>query len=271
MSRIRLDVLLTERGLAESREKAQALIMAGRVAVAGAPGLKPGQRVPADAPVEVRATDPYVSRGGHKLAFALDQFTVAVDGLVIVDVGASTGGFTDVLLQRGAWRVYAVDVGRGQLHSRLTADPRVVSLERTNARYLETLPEQPDFATFDVSFISLRLVIPPVYRLLKPGSSMIALVKPQFEAGREQVERGGVVRSPTVHRQVLYDFGDWLAGVPLALGGLVPSPLRGPAGNVEFLALLRPPRAGAQSPTEELIEGAMRRLDKSEGRGGDVE
>ena len=271
MSRIRLDVLLTERGLAESREKAQALIMAGRVVVAGAPGLKPGQRVAPDVRIELRAVEPYVSRGGHKLAYALDQFGLSIDGLVVVDVGASTGGFTDVLLQRGARRVFAVDVGRGQLHNRLAADPRVVALERTNARYLESLPEQPDLATFDVSFISLRLVIPPVYRLLKPGSSMIALVKPQFEAGRGQVERGGVVRSPTVHRRVLLDFTAWLSSVPLSLGGLVPSPLRGPAGNVEFLALLRPPTAREQAPAEMLIEEAMKRLDETQARGPDVE
>jgi 23S rRNA (cytidine1920-2'-O)/16S rRNA (cytidine1409-2'-O)-methyltransferase len=240
LPRVRLDLLLTERGLAESRQKAQALILAGRVLVDGQPGLKAGQQVAAEATLALKAVEPYVSRGGHKLAYALDRFGIAVDGLVVVDVGASTGGFTDVLLQRGARRVYAVDVGRGQLHARLLADPRVVVLDRTNARYLQALPERPDLATFDLSFISLRLVVPAVHRLLAPGSSMIALVKPQFEAGRSEVGRGGVVRSPAVHRAVLVGLSAWLATESLEIRGLLPSPIRGPAGNVEFLALLVP-------------------------------
>jgi 23S rRNA (cytidine1920-2'-O)/16S rRNA (cytidine1409-2'-O)-methyltransferase len=238
MARVRLDVLLTERSLAQSRQKAQALIMAGAVTVDGAPAHKAGQLVPSDARVHVRRREPYASRGGYKLAHALDRFGLSVAGLVVVDVGASTGGFTDVLLQRGARRVYAVDVGRGQLHQRLRADPRVVVLERTNARYLQTLPERPEFATIDVSFISLRLIAPPVRRLLVPGSSMIVLVKPQFEAGRGQVGRGGIVRSPEVHRSVLVDFAAWIAEEGIGLRGLTPSPIRGTEGNVEFLAWL---------------------------------
>src|SRR5919197_2153252 len=181
MGRARLDVLLAERGLAESREKAQALILAGQVTVDGTLAQKPGQLVPAQADVAVREAEPYVGRGGYKLAHALDRFGLDVEGLVVVDVGASTGGFTDVLLQRGARRVFAVDVGRAQLHWRLRADPRVVVLDRTNARYLEALPEQPELGTIDVSFISVRLILPALRRVLAPGSTIIVLVKPQFE------------------------------------------------------------------------------------------
>lgn len=240
MARVRLDVLLAERGLAESREKAQALIMAGAVAVDGVVAAKAGQTISPDANLTVRPADPYVSRGGYKLARALDWFGLSVDGLAVVDVGASTGGFTDVLLQRGARRVYAVDVGRGQLHQRLRSDPRVVALDRTNARYLESLPEVAAFATVDVSFISLKLVVPPIHRLLAPGSSMIVLVKPQFEAGRAEVGRGGVVRSAAVHRRVLEGVATWLPAHGLGLWDVVASPIRGPAGNAEFLAWLRP-------------------------------
>jgi 23S rRNA (cytidine1920-2'-O)/16S rRNA (cytidine1409-2'-O)-methyltransferase len=240
MARVRLDQLLTERGLAESRVSAQALIMAGQVTVAGSPAAKPGQLVPADAVLSVREPPRFASRGGFKLEHALDRFGVAVEGLVVVDVGASTGGFTDVLLQRGARRVYAVDVGHGQLHWRLREDARVVVMERTNARYLETLPERPQLATVDVSFISLRLILPPVNRVLAPGSTMIVLVKPQFEAGRDDVGRGGVVRSEVVHRRVLQDLAAWVPAHGLAVQDVVASPIRGPAGNAEFLALISP-------------------------------
>lgn len=257
MPRVRLDNLLAERGLAESREKARALILAGAVVVDGAAAEKAGQLVSTDSAIAVREAEPYVSRGGYKLAHALDRFALAVGGLIAVDIGASTGGFTDVLLQRGARRVYAVDVGRGQLHWRLRSDPRVVLLDRTNARYLQELPEQPEFATIDVSFISLRLVVPPVHRLLAAGSSMIVLVKPQFEAGRPEVGRGGVVRSSAVHRRVLESLAEWLLEQELGLGGLTASPIRGPAGNVEFLAWLRPASAALPPLDENLIEQAL--------------
>jgi 23S rRNA (cytidine1920-2'-O)/16S rRNA (cytidine1409-2'-O)-methyltransferase len=240
MRRVRLDQLMAERGLVGSREKARALILAGAVMVGGAVALKAGQLVDRDAAIAIREAEPYVSRGGRKLAHALDRFGLFVEGLIVADIGASTGGFTDVLLQRGARRVYAVDVGRGQLHWRLRSDPRVVVMERMNARYLRSLPEKLELAAIDVSFISLRLVVPPVNRLLAEGSSMIVLVKPQFEAGRAEVGHGGVVRSSAVHRRVLDDFAAWLPEQGLGLGGLTPSPIRGPAGNVEFLAWLRP-------------------------------
>jgi 23S rRNA (cytidine1920-2'-O)/16S rRNA (cytidine1409-2'-O)-methyltransferase len=261
LPRVRLDLLLTEQGLAESRQKAQALILAGQVLVDGSPGLKPGQQVAADARLTLKAVEPYVSRGGYKLAAALDRFGIDVGGLVVLDGGASTGGFTDVLLQRGASRVYAVDVGRGQLHARLRADPRVAVLDRTNLRYLEALPERPDLAVLDLSFISLRLVVPAVRRLLAPGSSMIALVKPQFEAGRSEVGRGGVVRSPAVHRKVLGGLSAWLAAESLEIRALVPSPIRGPAGNVEFLALIAP-LGSPPGPVEQLIDEALQQVER---------
>lgn len=256
---------MAQRGLAESREKAQALIMAGLVTVGGQPAHKAGQLVAPEAEVAVREVELYVSRGGYKLAHALDRFGISVQGLVAVDVGASTGGFTDVLLQRGARRVYAVDVGRGQLHARLRADPRVVVLDRTNARYLEALPEQPEVGTVDVSFISARLVLPALRRVLAPGSTIIVLVKPQFEAGRREVGRGGVVRSPAVHRRVLEELAAWFAEHGFGLRGLVTSPIRGPAGNVEFLAWLMPESAAATTG-DGLIEQALIEAPAAGGR-----
>ncbi len=234
----RLDLLVVERGLAESREQARALILAGAVRVDSRPVDKPGQTFPTSVTISVERRLPFVSRAGLKLAHALRAFGVDVTGLVAVDVGASTGGFTDCLLQAGARKVYAVDVGYGQLDWRLRQDPRVVVMERTNIRYLEKLPERPDIATVDVSFISLRLVLPAVVRILKPGGRIIALIKPQFEAGRQQVGKGGVVRDPAVHRQVLESLAAWLREQGLALQGLAASPIKGPAGNVEFLALI---------------------------------
>jgi len=230
----RLDVLLVERGLAESREKAQRLIRAGKVLVNQRVVDKPGAKMPVDAALEVKEPLPYVSRGGLKLEAALDAFKIDVSGKVAADVGASTGGFTDCLLQRGARRVYAIDVGYGQLAWKLRHDPRVVVMERTNIRYLESLPEPVDIATIDVSFISLRLVVPSVLRLLKPRADIVALIKPQFEAGREQVGKGGVVRDPAVHREVLLGLLGFAAQKGLSTRGLIPSPLLGPAGNVEF-------------------------------------
>ena len=238
MAKRRLDTLLVERGLVESRERAQSLILAGKVKVDGQVAHKAGKKVPADAEIALEEALPYVSRGGLKLVEALNRFQLDVCGLICADVGASTGGFTDCLLQRGAAKVYAIDVGYGQLAWELRQDPRVVILERTNIRYLESLPEPIDLATIDVSFISLELVLPPVLNFLKPEGQIVALVKPQFEAGREQVGKGGVVKDPEVHRQVLHRVARVAQDLGLRIFGLIPSPLKGPAGNVEFFMYL---------------------------------
>jgi 23S rRNA (cytidine1920-2'-O)/16S rRNA (cytidine1409-2'-O)-methyltransferase len=225
----RLDVLLVERGLAESRTQAQALVMAGRV-----PGYdKAGQQVDEGVQLELRAPPRFVSRGGEKLDHALDVFGVDVAGRRALDVGASTGGFTDVLLQRGAAQVIALDVGRAQLHERLREDPRVTVIEGTNARYLTELPFPPEVVTCDVSFISLRWVLPPVLRLAEPGWEAVVLVKPQFEAGRSEV-KGGVVRSPEVHRDVLRRVAEEALGWEAETVGAADSGLPGPKGNREF-------------------------------------
>ena len=236
----RLDVLLVERGLAPSRAKAQSLIMAGQVYVANQKRTKAGEQVDVDAQIEVRGGLPYVGRGGLKLAHALDTFHVEVRDRVVLDVGASTGGFTDVLLQRGARRVYAIDVGYGQLDYALRVDPRVVVLDRTNIRQLEALPEGAlaDCGVVDVSFISLRLVLPAMQRLMQPQAFVIALVKPQFEAGPRDVGKGGIVRDPQVHRRVLGDVLSFAASIGFTPRGLTRSPITGAAGNIEFLALL---------------------------------
>jgi 23S rRNA (cytidine1920-2'-O)/16S rRNA (cytidine1409-2'-O)-methyltransferase len=231
----RLDVLLVERGLAESRTQAQALVLAGRVEGYD----KPGTQVEETADLAVRAPPPYVSRGGHKLAHALDALGVDPAGRDCLDVGASTGGFTDVLLQRGAARVAAVDVGYGQLHERLRGDLRVAVLERTNVRHLEQLPFEPDLIVCDVSFISVRLALPPALALAHPGWEALVLVKPQFEAGRAEVGKGGVVRDEGVRRRVVREIAD----AALAWGGqtaaAVDSGLPGPKGNREvFLHLV---------------------------------
>jgi 23S rRNA (cytidine1920-2'-O)/16S rRNA (cytidine1409-2'-O)-methyltransferase len=249
----RLDVLLVERGLVESRERAQQLIRAGQVLVEEWVVDKPGTRVSPEAAIRLRATLPYASRGGLKLEAALAGFGIEVVGKVALDVGASTGGFTDCLLQHGAARVYAVDVGYGQLAWKLRRDPRVVVLERTNIRYLEGLPEPVDLATVDVSFISLELVLPVVIKLLKPRRVIVALIKPQFEAGREQVGKGGVVRDPAVHRAVLRKILGWARDHGLAVRGLMRSPLLGPAGNVEFFAHLSLDPEAASIEIEEAI------------------
>lgn len=240
----RIDKLLVERGLVETRAKARALIMAGEVLVNGHRVDKAGALVGLDEPVELVAPPPYVSRGGYKLAGALDDFGIAVAGRVCADVGACTGGFTDVLLQRGAARVYAIDVGHGQLDWKLRQDERVAVMERTNARYIEALPEPIALTVIDVSFISLRLILPAVSKWLLPAGDVVALVKPQFEAGPEQVGKGGVVRDSAVHRQVLEDLADWTAANGWSVAGLTRSALPGTDGNVEFLIWLRP-RFGA--------------------------
>jgi 23S rRNA (cytidine1920-2'-O)/16S rRNA (cytidine1409-2'-O)-methyltransferase len=237
--KIRLDHLLVQRGLADSGSQAQALILAGQVFVNGQPAPKPGSRVLTDVQVTVHRRLPYVSRGGLKLAAALDAFGVSVRGAICADVGASTGGFTDCLLQYGAARVYAIDVGYGQLAWNLRQDERVVVMERTNARYLESLPEPVGILTLDVSFISLKLLFPSVVGWLAPDADVIPLVKPQFEAERGQVGKKGVVRDPAVHGQVLERVAGYAEAHGLGTRGLIRSPLTGPAGNVEFLMHLR--------------------------------
>ncbi len=240
----RLDKLLVARGLAESREKAQALILAGEVYVEGQRVDKAGTKVPQEARIEVRREVlPYVSRGGLKLEHALKAFGLKVEGLVCADLGASTGGFTDCLLKHGAQKVYAVDVGRGQLHFRLREDPRVVVMEGINARYLkaEDLPEPVDLITIDVSFISLTKILPAAVKLLKPGGLIVTLIKPQFEVGRGRVGKGGVVRDPALHQEVIAKIKDFAQELGLEVLGLTESPLLGPAGNKEFLILLRRP------------------------------
>lgn len=238
MRKTRLDTLLVERDLVESRHKAQSLIMAGQVVVDGLVVDKPGRQIDADAQVVIHEGLPYVSRGGVKLEHALDRFEVDVAQRIVADVGASTGGFTDCLLQRGAHRVYAIDVGYGQLAWRLRQDARVIVLERTNIRYLESLPEPVDLATVDLAFISLELVLPKVVSLLQPKGEIVALVKPQFEAGRDRVQKGGVVKDPIVHRVVLEKVMTLAMDCALRVCGLTPSPLKGPAGNIEFFVYL---------------------------------
>ncbi|MDY7040400.1 MAG: TlyA family RNA methyltransferase [Chloroflexota bacterium] len=235
MKKKRLDVLLVKRGLVRSRARARRLIMAGEVLVNGRVMDKPGTPVSPDAGIELLARLPYVSRGGVKLAAALDVFRPAVEGVIAADVGASTGGFTDCLLQRGAARVYAIDVGYGQLAWQLRQDPRVVVMERTNARHLERLPEPVGLVVVDVSFISLELILPRAVDWLGADGQIVALIKPQFEAGREQVGRGGVVKSAEVHAAVLRKIANWAGERGLTVRGLMASPLHGPAGNVEFL------------------------------------
>jgi 23S rRNA (cytidine1920-2'-O)/16S rRNA (cytidine1409-2'-O)-methyltransferase len=245
--RIRLDQLLVERGLAESRSRAQALLIGGRVRVGGGDGArldrKPGDLVADETIVEVVAQEPYVSRGGYKLAAALDAFGIDPAGRLCLDVGASTGGFTDVLLQRGASRVYALDVGRGQLAEALRRDPRVISLERVNARELhaDTLPDRISLATIDVSFISLRLVLGPASETFEDaGGDLVALVKPQFEAGKGEA-KGGVVRDPAIHARVLAEIADAVAAGGLEPLDAIASPILGPEGNREFLLRARVP------------------------------
>ena len=238
MARQRIDLLLVERGLCESREKARAVVLAGEVTADGAPVRKAGQLVDVTAELQVESAPRFVGRGGEKLAHALARFGVDVAGVAALDAGASTGGFTDCLLQAGARRVYAVDVGYGQLDYRLRSDPRVEARERTNLRYLEALPEPVQVAALDLSFISLTKVLHAVRRLLVPEGVVIALVKPQFEARRAEVGRGGIVRDPATHAAVLGRVAAWAVRHGFRVGGLTTSPLRGADGNREFLMLL---------------------------------
>jgi 23S rRNA (cytidine1920-2'-O)/16S rRNA (cytidine1409-2'-O)-methyltransferase len=238
----RLDVLLVARGLAESREKAQALILAGNVEVAGLANVKAGMQVADDVEIRVAAPEhPWVSRGGVKLAHALDVFGIDVTGKLGLDIGASTGGFTDVLLQRGARHVLAVDVGRGQLHWKLRSDPRVTLYEGVNARALSrrdlpTLGDGAGVVTIDVSFISLKYILPVLPPLLASGADIVALVKPQFEAGRDEVGSGGIVKDPAVHARVVAEVSDAAAEVGLTRVAAIDSPITGTEGNKEFLA-----------------------------------
>jgi 23S rRNA (cytidine1920-2'-O)/16S rRNA (cytidine1409-2'-O)-methyltransferase len=239
----RLDALLVERGLAESRARAQALVLAGRV-YAGERRLdKPGHALPADTPLSVRGDDqPFVSRGGAKLQHAIDHFRIDPEGRICLDIGASTGGFTDVLLQAGAAKVYAVDVGRGQLAWSLRNDPRVVVLEGVNARYLTAaeIPEPPSLIVCDASFIGLETVLPAALALAAPDAVLVALIKPQFEVGKGRVGKGGVVRDAALHREVCDRIAAWLQqDIGWVVRGITESPLKGPAGNTEFLIVAR--------------------------------
>ena len=260
--RERLDRILVERGLAESRERAQALILAGRVHSGTVRLLKPGQLHPVDVALEVAPGRRFVSRGAHKLEGALAAFDVVVDGRDCLDVGASTGGFTQILLEAGARRVIALDVGRGQLDWGLRQDERVSVLEGVNARFLAgvALPFRPSLAVIDVSFISLALVLPPVIEALDPTvrRDVVALIKPQFEVGRGRVGRGGIVREPALHREVLLRMRDFAARQDWAILGLTASPIEGADGNREFLVHLRPDRSHGDSiALDRAVESAL--------------
>jgi 23S rRNA (cytidine1920-2'-O)/16S rRNA (cytidine1409-2'-O)-methyltransferase len=261
MAKVRLDVLLVERGLAESRAKAQAMIMAGQVRVSDQVMLKPATTVTPDSLVTVDSGPRFVSRGGEKLDAALEAFHIDVTGFICADVGSSTGGFTDCLLQRGATKVYAIDVGKGILHWKLRNDPRVVVMEETNARYVESLPEAVSLVTVDASFISLKILLPVIKKWLaleekKEERSVIALIKPQFEAGKKDVARGdGVIRDPQIHRQVLLDVLGFAQQEGLNIRGLIKSPLLGPKGNAEFLVWLG--EKAVEKELGELVDTAL--------------
>ena len=265
----RLDLLVLERGLAESREKAKTLIMAGQVYVDQQKADKPGDLYPEDAQIEARGKAlPFVSRGGLKLEKARQEFQLSLEGLTCMDVGASTGGFTDCMLQNGARKVYAVDVGYGQLAWSLRSDPRVVNLERTNARYLtrEQVPEAIDFFSVDVSFISLSLILPAVRPLLAEQGRAVCLIKPQFEAGREKVGKKGVVRDPAVHREVIEKTLLMAQKEGYSVLGLTYSPVKGPEGNIEYLVYLQrsdvPTQDGALPTPAQVVEVSHKELDR---------
>lgn len=267
----RLDILVTEQGLAESREKAKVLIMAGQVYVDNQKADKPGDTFPEDALVEVRGKGlQYVSRGGLKLEKAMKEFGLTLTGKTCMDIGASTGGFTDCMLQNGAAKVYAVDVGYGQLAWSLRTDPRVVNLERTNARYLtaEQVPEPVDFFSVDVSFISLTLILPAVRPLLRDGGRAVCLIKPQFEAGREKVGKKGVVRDKAVHIEVIEKILDFALQNGYSVLGLTYSPVKGPEGNIEYLVYLEKtdtPQKHLDIDAASVVEASHQALDKEAG------
>lgn len=264
----RLDILLTELGYCDSRSKAQAIIMSGLVYVDGQKADKPGTSYEETASIEVRgAACPYVSRGGLKLEKALRNFGVKPEGYVCSDSGASTGGFTDCLLQQGAKKVFAIDVGYGQLDWKIRSDERVVVMERTNIRYVtpEQLGEQLDLSVVDVSFISLKIVLPAIQALLKPTGQVICLIKPQFEAGKEKVGKKGVVRDPQTHREVLEQFIELAHNLNFKIMGLTFSPVKGPEGNIEFLAHLSlGAESGIDPDAAEVVRQAHETLDKGE-------
>lgn len=235
--KMRLDKLLVERGIVETRSKALGLILAGRVLVGGTPVTKAGAPVEEDADISLKSTLKYVSRAGGKLEAALDAFGIDVKGKIAIDIGASTGGFIDLMLQRGAQKVYAVDVGHNQLDWKLRSHEKVINLEGVNARTLDPglIKDLCDIATFDVSFISLKLVIPPVLKVLKPSSDIIALIKPQFEAGREHIGKGGLMKDLHVAQEIIHDMEEFLTASNCRVSGTIPSPVKGAKGNQEYL------------------------------------
>lgn len=266
----RLDIVLFEQGFAESREKAKALIMSGIVYVNDQKEIKAGRDIKSDDLIEVRgSTLKYVSRGGLKLEKAMESFPISLDGKLCMDIGASTGGFTDCMLQNGAVKVYSIDVGYGQLAWKLRSDDRVVNMERTNFRYVthEEIPEEIDFASVDVSFISLKLILPVMYNLLNEKGEAVCLIKPQFEAGRENVGKKGVVRDPSVHENVIKTIAEFANSQNFEVLGLEYSPVKGPEGNIEYLMYLRkcdePQNSESVIATaDELVKRSHKALDK---------
>ena len=264
----RLDMMLVERALAPSREKAKAYIMAGQVYVDGQKEDKAGSMFTETVKVEVRGnTLPYVSRGGLKLEKAMNEFDVSLEGKVCMDVGASTGGFTDCMLQNGGVKVYSIDVGYGQLDWKLRNDPRVVCMEKTNIRYVvpEDIQEKPAFSSIDVSFISLTKILLPAWRLLKCGGQMVCLIKPQFEAGREKVGKKGVVRDPAVHREVIAKVMDFAALLHFSVLGLTWSPIKGPEGNIEYLIFIQKEEQPEAYESEQAAEAALEETQAAKG------
>jgi 23S rRNA (cytidine1920-2'-O)/16S rRNA (cytidine1409-2'-O)-methyltransferase len=258
----RLDVLVYERGLAQSREMARRYIMAGEVRVNGEVKTKAGMKIRVDASIEAEIGQQYVSRGAYKLETALEVFPVRIEGRVCADVGASTGGFTDLLLQRGASRVYAIDVGYGQLAVKLRNDPRVVNMERTNARHLESLPELVGLVVIDASFISLKLLLPTIKQWLTPQADVIPLIKPQFEAGKAEVSRGsGVIKDADVHRRVLTETLQAICDMGYLVHDVVQSDVTGPKGNIEFLAWLTVGKDIPSAKIEALVERLLPSID----------
>lgn len=267
MAKERLDVILYNRGLFESREKAKAAIMAGMVYVSGERSDKPGLSCDLECEIEIKGKPiPYVSRGGLKLEKAISEFGIELDGLTCVDVGASTGGFTDVMLKNGAVKVYSVDVGYGQLAWELRNDPRVICMERTNFRYVtnEQIKEPIDFGSADVSFISLKLILPPLKALLKPGGKVVCLIKPQFEAGRSKVGKKGVVKDPKIHEEVICEIMKAATDMGFSVAGLSFSPITGPEGNIEYLLYLINglSEINAQINVLDLVKSAHDNLDR---------
>ncbi|SMB94915.1 23S rRNA (cytidine1920-2'-O)/16S rRNA (cytidine1409-2'-O)-methyltransferase [Desulfonispora thiosulfatigenes DSM 11270] len=263
MEKLRLDVAIVNRGLAKSREKAKALIMAGKVLVNEQKIDKSGTNIKSDAVIRILGTDnPFVSRGGLKLKKAMESFSLDLEGVVMADIGASTGGFTDCSLQKGAIKVYAVDVGYGQLDWKLRTDPRVINMERTNARYLtpEILGEKVDFVSIDVSFISLDKILPAVNEILKDTGEVIALIKPQFEAGKDRIGKKGVVRDPEIHIDVIKNIFELAKELNFGIKGLTYSPVKGPEGNIEYLLWLNKKDELAEIVIEDVVKEAHKNL-----------